>query len=186
MAANVTFPVLSMMNSIGGIVGTFGGGIFALLVFWAKMAKYQQRVDDLKEGHDKLIQKIEHLRTDVDTFKEFKINAQKFIDSHLFKGSSPLVLTELGSELVQQSGFAIIFETEKDNLAHLLEKKVPKTKYDTQEMAREMMDDLKEYSAFTSIKAYAYESGKDFGQILRAGAILLRDYYLTIHPEIKD
>jgi len=40
------------------------------------------------------------------------------------------------------------------------------------------------YAAFAPIKSYAFNTGNDFGQILRAGAILLRDYYLDKHPEI--
>jgi len=48
------------------------------------------------------------------------------------------------------------------------------------------MDSLGEYPPFQPIKKYAFEQGKDFLQILRAGAILLRDFYLKEHPEIKD
>ena len=53
-------------------------------------------------------------------------------------------------------------------------------------MAREIMDGLTEYTAFSPIKTYAFKTGKDFGQILMAGAIILRDYYLSTHLEIKD
>ncbi|HTM63728.1 MAG TPA: hypothetical protein VL360_04440 [Gammaproteobacteria bacterium] len=102
------------------------------------------------------------------------------------KTSSPLTLTDFGQELVTESGFQKIFQNEKQHLAHLLEEKHPETKYDTQELARELMDNLRSYPAFVPIKSYAFNEGKDFGQILRAGSILLRDYYLSIHPEIKN
>jgi hypothetical protein len=177
---------MSTLSIVIGVLSLISGGFAGLLVVWAKMAKYQQKVDDLKEEKDKMLTKIESLRTDVDMLKEFKVNAQKFIDKSLYQASSPLSLTVLGKELVEQSGFVNIFEQEKQNLAQMLEIKQPTTKYDVQEMARELMDDLKEYPAFASIKSYAYSTGKDFGQILRAGAILLRDYYLSIHPEIKN
>lgn len=157
-----------------------------LLVAWAKMAKYQVKVDDLKDEKDKILSKIEALRTDVDTLKEFKVYATKFIDKNLYQSNSPLSLTVFGKTLIQESGFEEIFVHEKDNLAALLKEKRPRTKYDAQEMARELMDGLTEYAAFLPLKAYAYSSGKDLGQILRSGAILLRDYYLSTHPEIKD
>jgi hypothetical protein len=94
-------------------------------------------------------------RTDIATLKEFKVQAQKFIDKSIYKASSPLSLTELGEQLVQQSGLQEIFEKEKDNIAALLAEKHPSTKYDVQEMARELMDSLREYPAFSPIKSYA-------------------------------
>ncbi len=176
----------TIVSIIGIAVSIAGGAFSGFLVVWAKMAKYQQKVDDLKEDKDKIFIKLEALRSDVDTLKEFKVYATKFIDKNLYQAQSALSLTELGKELVEKSGFIKIFSNEKDNLVKMLEKKNPKTKYDVQEMARELMDELKGYPAFSSIKSYAYTSGKDVGQILRAGAILLRDYYLSIHAEIKD
>jgi hypothetical protein len=46
------------------------------------------------------------------------------------------------------------------------------------------MDELTDYPPFQSIKDYAFDSEQDFAQILRAGSILLRDYYLSKHPTI--
>lgn len=64
--------------------------------------------------------------------------------------------------------------------------KNPLTKYDVQEKARSLMDELTGYPAFQPIKTYAFQNGVDFPQILRAGALLLRDYYLSQHPEITQ
>lgn len=100
--------------------------------------------------------------------------------------SSPLQLTEEGISLVKESSFEEIFENQKHSLSELLFNMHPNTKYDVQEMARALMDNLREYPSFSSIKTYAFNNGKDFGQILRAGSILLRDYYLQIHPEIQN
>jgi hypothetical protein len=173
---SILIPVLSL------ILGLLGG----FLGFWAKNARYQQKVERLEIEQEKTHAMMNEFRIDIATLKEFKVQAQKFIDKSIYKASSSLSLTELGQELVEKSGFLQIFEKEKDNLVILLAKKNPSTKYDTQEMARELMDNLKEYPAFTPIKSYAYTNGKDLGQILRAGAILLRDYYLSVHPEIKS
>jgi len=151
-----------------------------------KLAKYQEKVDSLKEEKDKAIAKVDALRTDVDTLKAFKVNAQKFIDKSLYEAKSPLKLTELGKKIVSENGFETIFETVKDDLVAKLEALKPDTKYDAQEKARGLLDSLKDYPAFAPIEAAAFKNGTDFGQILRAGGILLRDYYFTKHPELKE
>lgn len=168
-----------------GVSITVGLSILvSLLTFWGKNAKYQQKVDHIEKEVDKNHLVANEFRIDIATLKEFKVQAQKFIDKSIYKSSSPLSLTSLGEELVSNSGFKDIFEIEKDNLVKMLEAKKLTTKYDVQEMSRELMDGLRAYEAFTPIKSFAFNNGKDFGQILRAGAILLRDYYLKIHPEI--
>lgn len=168
----------SSFISIGlPIICSLAGGAFtSFLVVWAKMAKYQQKIDDLKEDKDKILSKIESLRTDVDTLKEFKVYATKFIDKQLYQSNSPLSLTEFGKALIRDSGFEEIFSHEKERLAVLLQEKAPQTRYDAQEMARELMDGLTEYPAFMPLKSYAYNSGKDLGQILRQ----VRSYYEII------
>lgn len=158
--------------------------IVTLLTLVFSCGKYKQKVDSLETEKDKIQVSLVTFHTDITTLKEFRIQAQKFIDSKIYKASSALSLTDFGKELVTKSGFSSIFEIEKDNLKLLLERKAPVTKYDVQEFARELMDNLKDYPAFYPIKTYAYTTGSDFGQILRAGSILLRDYYLSRHPEI--
>ena len=170
--------LFSLLNLVFGAVG----GIAVVLIVFAK---YQQKVDDLKEDMKDSVKKIEVLRSDVDTLKEFRVNAQKFIDKNLYSAKSPLQLSEIGKKMVEESGFSQIFSQCKDDLALLLEKKDPKTQYDVQEKARSLMDELGEYPAFQPIKTYAFKSGNDFLQILRAGSILLRDYYFVRHPEIQ-
>lgn len=101
----------------------------------------------------------------------------------------PLTLNEEGWFLLKDSGFEDIFETCKDQLVERVRVKWnPETKYDVQDRAQEFMfyhasDDK---SPFLVLKTYAYNNGKDYAKILKAGGILLRDYYLEKHPEIKE
>lgn len=137
-----------------------------------------------KDEHGGIRKTLGDTKTEVDKLLEFKISAQKFIDSKLYRSDSPLNLTEFGIQLIRDSGFKEIFPSVKDDLVKMLEEKKPKTQYDVQEMARALMDELTEYQAFQPIKTYAFKNGKDHQQILRAGAILLRDYYIIKHPEL--
>lgn len=163
---------------IAGLVGTAAAT--------HKIGQYKEKVDNLEKEKEKLCTKHDAIRSDVDKLLEFKVTAQKFIDNKIYQTNSPLSLTEFGIKLVDESGFKNVFDSAKDDLVKKLEEKTPKSKYDIQEMARALMDDLTEYPAFQPIKKYAFEKGIDFTQILRAGAILLRDYYFEVHPEITD
>jgi uncharacterized protein YihD (DUF1040 family) len=156
-----------------------------------RIGEYKNKVDALettvgKDEHCGFRKTLGDTKTEVDKLLEFKTSAQKFIDSKIYQSNSPLSLTDLGKTLVSESGFENIFNSVKDDLCLKLQDKNPKTKYDAQEMARSLMDDLTDYEAFQPIKKYAFEKGTDFTQILRAGAILLRDYYLQKHSEITD
>lgn len=179
-----SFP--DWINWVTPVVSLIAGAVGGFCAAWVKIDRCAQSIVTLKEEKEKTTVKLDGLRTDVDTLKEFKVSAQKFIDKQLYKEGSPLELTELGKALVTDSGFTTIFEQVKSDLAGRLLAKNPRTQYDVQEMARELMDSLTEYAAFAPIKTYAFSNGKDLSQILRAGALMLRDYYLSLHPEIKE
>lgn len=165
------------------IVSLISGGGASLLVCFFFLGKYKEKVDNIEKMD------ISSIKTNIAILMEFKIWATKFLDDKLFQSRSPLTLTPEGQSLIKDSGFQDIFEKVKNDLAQrLLETKNPTTQYDAQEYARGLMDDIsrEEYDAFLPIKTYAFEKGKDYAQILRAGSILLRDYYLAQHPEIKN
>src|SRR3989338_3655894 len=120
------------------------------------IGKYKEKVESLEKEKDKIQDKIDELRSDSDKFSEFKINAQKFIDSKIYASSSPLALTEYGQQLINQSGFADIFPKVRDDLTTKLEevvrqKKESLKKYDVQEAARALMDELTDYKSFEAI-----------------------------------
>lgn len=157
-------------------------GVFAFMVGISKA-----RFDNLQNANLPEVVKTHEIKLAV--LDEFKNNTTNILDSKLFKAKSPLSLTEEGHKLLSDSGFKTIFENVKDDLIkRFFEEINPKTQYDTQERARQWMDDLsrKEYEPFIPIKSYAFKTGADYAQILRAGSIPLRDYYLERHPEIKD
>jgi uncharacterized protein YihD (DUF1040 family) len=166
--------ILSIVLSIAASVVTA-----ALMI-----GKYREKVDSLERSRDKLESKLDSCKSEIDGLKEFKVSAQKFIDSKIYQSNSPLSLTEYGRKLVKESGFEKIFEEHKDELVQMLNKLSPQTAYDVQEVSRSFMDGLDNYEPFAPIKEYAFKTGSDFKQILRAGAIMMRDYYLTKHPEI--
>lgn len=182
--ATLTTIIIFIVNLLAaGAVGFFSAG--------ARIGEYKNKVDTLErtigvDEHGGLRRTLSEVKIEVNKFQEFKENTQKFIDKNLYEAHSPLSLSEFGKLLIDESGFTPIFEVVKDDLVHQLEAKAPRTQYDVQEMARGLMDELRDYPAFEPLKTYAFQHGRDFPQILRAGAIPLRDYYLERHPEITE
>lgn len=175
---NTEYIVLSVNLITSALVGA-GTALFTI-------GQYKSKVDRLEADVDKMTEKKERLRTDVDKLLEFKTQAQKFIDQAIYKDQSPLSLTSFGEQLVSESGLKEIFDDVKDDLTEMLEEMEPTSQYDTQEKARALMDNLAGYEPFKRVEQYAFDHGKDLNQILRAGAIMLRDYYFTKHPEIVN
>jgi len=172
------YIVLIVNLVVSAVVGA-GTALFTI-------GQYKNKVDRMERDLEKMADRKETLRTDVDKLLEFKIQAQKFMDRNIYKDQSPLSLTEFGQKLVNESGLHDIFEDVKDDLVEKLEEMDPMSQYDVQEKARALMDSLDGYEPFKRVEKYAFDHGKDLNQILRAGAILLRDYYFEKHPEIVD
>ena len=169
---------------LNGIIGGLIPTLLALLGGLVFLGRKLEQIDKSAESIETIETQINEFSKTLAKLEEFKISTQKFIDNKIYQSQSPLSLTEFGEKLIKDSGFRRIFDKEKDVLVAELEKKQPKTKYDVQEKARELMNELQEYLPFQAIKKYAFEHGQDYGQILRAGAIPLRDYFLKKHPEI--
>jgi len=174
-----------IVSIIGIIITVIISIITALITAGLNTGKYKEKVDHLEKEKTLQNTKIDSITREVDRLIEFKANAQKFMDSNIYKSNSPLSLTEYGQKIIDESGFVALFDSEKDALVAKLEEKAPATKYDIQEKARELMSELIDYQPFQFIKTNAFNKGFDYAQILRAGAILLRDYYFEKHPEIQ-
>jgi uncharacterized protein YihD (DUF1040 family) len=172
------YIVLIVNIIISAVVG-MGTALFTV-------GQYKNKVDRMERDFEKLADKKETLRTDVDKLLEFKTQAQKFIDRSIYKDQSPLSLTDFGEKLVNESGLGDVFDDVKDDLVEMLEEMEPSSQYDAQEKARALMDNLAGYEPFKRVEKYAFDHGKDLNQILRAGAIMLRDYYFKKHPELVD
>lgn len=128
-----TLIVLIVNLVVSAIVG-FTTAMFTI-------GQYKNKVDAMetnigKNEHCGFRKTMGDMKTEVDKLLEFKINAQKFIDSQIYVAHSPLNLTEYGRSLVDDSSFSAIFGKVKDDLAAKLLHKAPKTQYDVQEEAR--------------------------------------------------
>lgn len=148
------------------------------LLFWFLKRNFDQldKSDVRIEGKvDKVGEKVEETRGAViemqDTFNRIGYPMQRILGT-----TSPVVLTEYGKKLVEESGFSRILNENRNLILGWIKEKNPKTQYDAQEISREVLLAHKDDVVFAPLKEYAYKHGEtSLEQILRAGSIVVRD-----------
>lgn len=90
---------------------------------------------------------------------------------------SPLHVTEFGDKLLRESGFYDVLQANRDHLVGLVKEKTPKTNYDIQQDATEIVQDLLESDdeMALKLKEYAFNNGYDLGILAAPAGIALRD-----------
>ena len=82
--------------------------------------------------------------------------------------------------------FDKIFDSIKDKLCTYLDEYKLRTKYDVQEMSDFLMKKLRDDRICDPLNQADFAKGYNLDEILAAASIPLRDYYLSLHLEIKN
>jgi len=103
---------------------------------------------------------------------------------------SPVQLTVIGKDLLEKSGAKQIVDDKYSEWKGILTKNNPKTAYDVQERASEIIAEKENDPIMAPVKDYAYKNPKlndkplELGDIQRCMVVYLRDLYLKDYPEI--
>jgi len=151
-----------------GILGSIGAMIYGIYRSSSFIGTVNIRLDNLKERMERLESYHDGL-----------------IDTKMKKRKSPLSLTPYAIEVLKDIEFYKIFDSMKKELCKRLDEYGLRTKYDVQEMSNFLMRKIKDDKICDQLKAAAFSKGYNLDEILSAAAIPLRDYYLSIHPEIN-
>ncbi len=140
------------------------------------LVKTDERLENKIDESNKVIgRKVEETRLAMIEMQTI-FNKMGYPMQRILGVSSPLGLTEYGKKLVRESGFNQIFENNKDRILGWAKEHKPETKYDAQEVSREVLLEHKEDEIFKPLKVYAFEHWETYPeQILRAGAVVVRD-----------
>lgn len=174
-----SFQSQTIISIISLLIG--GGIVVWILKFFFKLGTYSEKFDNLTETDKRMEKKIDDTKDKVGEISGIIIEMQDgfrqlgYPMQRILKTTSPISLTDYGKKLLEESGFYPIFNQNRDKLIQIVKDKNPKTKYDAQEFSREMILSLKDDPMFAPLKQYAFKEGASFEQILRAGAIPLRD-----------
>lgn len=155
-----------------------GGGIISIIIALVYLGRKFQVLDTLYESFKKFTENFDKLGDKVNDIG----NRVSKIEGKLFgvaTASSPIRLTPLGMEILQDSGILNIAKGRKEDLMKKIREKSPKTAYDVQEITKILFDNLQLIpSEETILKNYAFQKGITLKDILYTGAIYFRDIAL--------
>lgn len=171
-----------IVSGISGIVGVVG----TLLLFIFHIGKYKEKIDKISTDHQSLTKKIEIAEKNIASIQQWCAQADPKGGNLVVHSASPLTLTLYAQQLLEEIKFQNFFETIKNELVKKLDNLNLKTRYDVQEQSQKIMEQLRNDDTFIPLKTVTYDKGKNYDHILLAASIILRDHYLSIHPEIID
>jgi hypothetical protein len=152
--------------------------VIALLGVWAGLARYQQKVDDAKADIKKLqddVHKMQMKLTEVSTKLEERTSSS---ESRVLKRKSPLSLNDYGEKILKASGGDAFVINHLDDLVEKIKKKAPKSAYDVQTYARDVIREVSNEERFVPIKDYAFKEGLDIDLFILVMGVFLRDLAL--------
>lgn len=91
---------------------------------------------------------------------------------------SPLSLTERGKRLLEESGGKTYIDSKKDELIGAITQKQPKSAYDVQELANQVVRDRTNLEDFVPLKNYLFAQGEPLDNLVAVMGIELRDIAL--------
>lgn len=144
-------------------------------------------------GWGKLLSKIGTLETKVETISknlktviDFLIKEES-LDPSLIISRSPLEATEKGLEILKETQFLEIFNSQGEKLLNAILIENPKTKFDVEKAAIRIAVSFLDADFMTPVKTYLYNHPQLNSETFAALAgIYLRDRYLEKHPEITQ
>lgn len=157
-----------------------GIGIPTIVIALIYIGRKFQILDDLKDGFKNIGDKIERIGKEV---SEVDSRVSK-IEGKLFGvaiGASPIKLTPLGQEVLQNSGILVILKPKTQFLITKIKEQKPQTAYDVQELTKNIftIENLElSQEEENKLKNYAFTKGITLNDVLYASAIYFRDVAL--------
>lgn len=191
-----------------GIIVIVAVIVWFISQYVAKVENTRKKVETLPcLSHKSSIDSLTAMNTTVKSINEQVTEISKWImrfDSSMIdpltRKCSPRIMTAVGKELFRQSGAEQVINDNADFLVSEIEKRMPTTPYDVENMALNILLENLSNPMYDPIKNYIYyqpevislknENGEDcqirlsLNAIIRLMGISLRDLYLAKHPEV--
>lgn len=161
----ITQGLTWILPLVGAVAGALAGWGTAAL----KIGRYAEKVDQLEKCN--LQQRLSTLEGSVNTSRDYT--------KTLTRSKSPIGLTEKGDDLLKRSSADAFVLQHKNELVKKIKDQKPPTAYDVQEMARQIVESLKDDVRFKPFKDFVYTEGIDLEPIFIVMSIYLRDIALA-------
>lgn len=181
----ITQHILETLAILG-----FIGSIFLISIkigYFTRSLEYlEKRMDNSEITSNKLMIDVTNIKTLKERISRVEGYFDTSINEKMKRGESPISLTPYAIQVLKDIEFDKIFDSMKEELCKRLDAFNLHTKYDVQEMSDYLMREIRDDTLCDLLKSAAFTKGYNLDEILAAASIPLRDYYLSIHPEIKD
>ena len=155
-------------------------GIVAVLGAFIYIGRKLQTLDDLNNTSAKIKNNLKVISDHLTRY-----DAQ--FDPTELQTYSPYRLTPAGEDLVNNTGFAKVFKTHKDEFFMFIEGEEPKLKYDVETAAIKSVFSLASEEYMDSLKVYFYNNPKrNLQNVAPTLGVFIRDKFLDEHPEITQ
>jgi hypothetical protein len=113
-------------------------------------------------------------------------SARGRLDTNLIQVMSPMVLTDQGRQVLNDSGFVDIVESPacRAEVLSYLDRQLPNTRLDVENQAILSVSALLEKDFMNPVKVYLYNNPNIRETFVTLAGIYIRDEYLKDHPEI--
>ncbi len=170
---NLAIPVL-----LGGLSG-LGVAFFWFGQYKHKVDTLEKHVERLQEEYKELMKQVTEVSTKID-------ERTQNLASTLTKRKSPISLNEKGEGILSRSGSDKFVLENKDELVKKIKDKDPKSAYDVQVYAKEVVEGLQNEDRFTPFKDFVYKEGIEIDSIFIVMSIYLRDIALPLLGYTKE
>lgn len=151
-----------------------GGGLTSFAVVSIRIGKYVNKLDNACTD-------VGDLKKEMKEIRDKAVAAETLLKERgpLTKTKSPISLTERGQKVLADSGGQKFIDDNYVDFKSQIESKKPETSYDVQEMAKAVVEGLREDVRFNPLKEYLFKEGLSVEDIVSVLGIYLRDRVLA-------
>jgi hypothetical protein len=186
-------PVIPLL-----LIFTFFGGILITRLVEKYHKRFIKTEEDCARIENEITPTLKNIRDDIRMLISILKTQNPDLDTLLFKMFSPLALTDLAIEILEQTGGKNYIHANLKELISALEEKNLKTALDVEMTAPKVILEKSDENAFSPIKNYIYNNPEfisdlnlgikikiDLQSVTKVMGIYLRDLYLEKHPELS-
>ncbi|XOB40136.1 MAG: hypothetical protein ACKKMR_02280 [Candidatus Nealsonbacteria bacterium] len=170
--------IVLVIGSVFGLVVTniinINSAVIILFLFFILIICFNFLKTDLTGALNQLNNAIAEIQSFLKPY--FEEQGREILHLLTMKPGSPLVLTDYGKKLVNESGFPKVFKENRDKIINAVKSHRPQTNYDIQEYSKNvLLNDLIDDPMMKPIKDHAFKNSINVRVILEAASLLVRD-----------
>jgi len=164
----------TIVASVLGLLGGFLAGSIKIGIYKHKVDNLETRIKDCEK------ETREHSGKIIECVTKIEERTTAHSATALTKRKTPITLTEKGIDILKKSGSDKFVGDNRDTFVEKIREKAPKTAYDVQVIARQVIESIQNDEIFIPFKDYVFKEGIELESIFIVMSIYLRDIALPL------